>query len=162
MSKTFWTFLVVGLAIVGAGIGLVFMGTAKNHLDLTGEVLKVRTVALSPDATYVVADFRVKNPSNIEFDVKNIEITIDPAKGEPLKGTIASKADVETMFQYQKLIGPKFNSVLSLRDRVGAGKSGDFMVGARFDAPESDVAARKAVHLKIEDLDGAVAQISGP
>jgi hypothetical protein len=162
LSKTFWTFLAVGLLIVAAGIALVFMGTAKNHLDLTGQVLKVRTVPIDKDATYIVADFRVKNPSNIQFDVKNIEVTIDPANGEPLKGVIASKADVDTMFQYQKLIGPKFNSVLGMRDKIDGGKSADCMVAARFDVPENAIVTRKAIHLQIEDLDGAVAEISGP
>jgi hypothetical protein len=162
VSKTFWTFLAVGLIVVAVGIELLFVGTAKNHLDLTGQVLKVRTVPLEKDATYIVADFRVKNPSNIQFDVKNIEITIDPASGEPLKGTIASKADVDTMFQYQKLIGPKFNSVLGMRDKINGGTSGDYMVAARFEVPENTITSRKAIHLQIEDLDGAIAEISGP
>jgi hypothetical protein len=162
MSKTFWTFLVVGFAVVAAGIALVFVGTQKNHLELKGEILKVRVLALGPAATFVVADFRVKNPSDIQFVVKDVAMTIDPASGDPVTGSITSKADVETLFQYQKLIGPKFNPVLSLKDTVGAGKTGDFMVAARFELSEQGVEARKAIHLKIVDLDGAEEELSLP
>jgi hypothetical protein len=168
MSKTFWMFLAAGLAIVAAGIGLLFVGTEKNHLELKGEVLKVRTVALGPDATFAVADFRVKNPSNVQFVVKNVDFLLDlgsdkvekgPDRIE--KGLITSKADVNTMFEYQKLLGPKFNEVLSIKDTINAGKSGDFMVAARFEVPEKAIEMRRGVRLRIEDLDGAVAEISG-
>src|ERR1700690_3616940 len=135
MSKNFWIFLVVGLGIVAAGLGFVFLGTEKNHLDLTGQILKVRVLALDPKSSYVVADFRVKNPSGIDFVVKDVHLTIDPASGDPVQGSMTSKTEIDTIFQGLKLIGPKFNPVLSLRDTVKAGKTGDFMVAARFELP---------------------------
>ena len=52
MSRTFWMFLGVGLAIVAAGVGLVLVGNEKNHLDLTGSVIQVREVSLAPNATF--------------------------------------------------------------------------------------------------------------
>jgi hypothetical protein len=160
MTKNFWIFLGVGLAIVAAGLSFVFLGTEKNHLELTGKILKVRVLALSPDASLVVADFRVTNPSGIDFVVKDVQMILDPASGDPVLGTIASKSDIDTIFQYQKLVGPKFNDVLSLKDTVKAGKTVDFMVAARFERSEQAIAARKEVHLRLEDLDGPVAELA--
>jgi hypothetical protein len=160
MSKNFWIFLGVGLGIVAVGLGFVFLGTEKNHLELTGEILKVRVLSLGPQASFVVADFRAKNPSGLDFVVKDVQLTLDPASGDPIQGSITSKADIDTIFQYQKLIGPKFNSVLSLRDTVKAGKTGDFMVAARFELPEQAIQSRKALHLHLEDLDGPVAELT--
>jgi hypothetical protein len=160
MSKNFWIFLAAGLAIVGVGLGFVFLGTEKNHLELNGQILKVRVLSLGPQASYVVADFRVKNPSGVDFVVKDVQMTLDPASGDPAQGTMTSKADIDTIFQYQKLIGPKYNGVLSLKDTVKAGKTTDFMVAARFELSEQAVESRKALHLRLEDLDGPVAELT--
>ena len=160
MTKNFWMFLGAGLVIVAVGLSFVFLGTEKNHLELTGKILKVRVLSLSPDASFVVADFRVKNPSGLDFVVKDVKITLDPASGDPVQGSVTSKSDIDTLFQYQKLIGPKFNDVLSLKDTVKAGKTADFMVAARFELSEQAVAARKELHVHLEDLDGPVAELT--
>lgn len=160
MSKNFWMFLGVGLALVAAGLGFVFLGTQKNHLELTGQILKVRVLAIEPQASYLVVDFRVKNPSGIDFVVKDVHLTLDPASGDSVQGSITSKADIDTIFKFQKLIGPKFNDVLSLRDTVPAGKSVDYMVAARFELPEQAVQARHALHLRLEDREGPVAELT--
>jgi hypothetical protein len=160
MSKNFWMFLGVGLVLVAVGLGFVFLGTEKNHLELTGQILKVRVLSLDPQTSFLVADFRVKNPSGIDFVVKDVQLTLDPASGDPIQGSIASKADIDTIFQYQKLIGPKFNSVLSLKDKVKAGTSGDFMVAAKFELSEQAIQSRKALHLRLEDLDGPVSELT--
>ena len=86
MTKNFWIFLGVGLVIVAAGLSFVFLGTEKNHLELTGKILKVRVLSISPDASFVVADFRVKNPSGIDFVVKDVKMALDPASGDPVQG----------------------------------------------------------------------------
>jgi hypothetical protein len=160
MSKNFWMFLGVGLVLVAIGLGFVFLGTEKNHLELTGRILKVRVLSIEPNASFVVADFRVNNPSGIDFVVKDVQLTLDPASGDPVKGAVTSKADIDTIFQYQKLIGPKFNAVLSLRDTVKAGKTADFMVAARFELSEQAIQARKALHLRLEDQEGPVAELT--
>jgi len=160
VGKNFWLFLVAGLAIVAVGIWALFVGTEKNHLDLKGDILKVRVLSLGPQASFVAADFRAKNPSNGQFIVKNVEVILYPASGDPITGVTTSKSDVDTIFEYQKLIGPKFNPVLSLQDKIDAGKSGDFMVAARFELTEQAIESRKSLHLKFTDLDGAIAELA--
>jgi hypothetical protein len=154
-------FLIVGLAVVGAGVGMLYVGTEKNHLELTGTVQQVRLVPLTPDATFVVADFRVRNPSNVPFVVKDVEMILDMPAGEPVHGVITTKADIATMFEYQKDLGPKLNNVLGLGDKINAMQFGDFMMASRFDISEAKVNSRKGIHLRIHDLEGTIAEISG-
>ena len=53
MSKQFWIFLIAGVAIVGAAIGFLLLGTKGNHLEVVGDILKVRTLPMS-NATIVI------------------------------------------------------------------------------------------------------------
>ncbi len=149
----------MGLAVVCAGIfGFLFL-TKGAHLELQGEILKVRVLALNPNASLVVVDFRVTNPSDVPFVVKAVKMRLDPMAGEVVEGTSVSKPDVDNVFKYEKLIGPKYTDVLSIRDRVAPHQTVDRMVGARFELPESGIEGRKNIRLHIEDVDGPVAEI---
>ena len=164
MSKQFWIFLIVGLGIVGVLISGVFMGTKSSHLELTGKILKVRTLALSGGkASLVVIDFRVKNPSAVPFVVSNVEIRLEPSSGTgagaEITGSEVSKADIASVFEQDKLIGPQFNDVLTLQSRIPPQTTQDRMVGARFELPESAIGQRKSIRLHIEDVDGTAAEI---
>jgi hypothetical protein len=155
-----WAFLLIGLAIAGAGVAFLFVSTKGAHLDLKGEILKVRVLQLNPMASIVVLDFRVSNPSDVRFVVRTVAMTLDPASGEPVEGSAISKPDVESVFQTQKLLGPKYNDVLSIRDQVPPRQTIDRMTGARFELAESAINARKRIRLRIEDVDGTVVELT--
>lgn len=159
MSKQFWTFLAIGLAIVAAGIGILFLSTKSAHLDLDGKILKVRVLALSPEASLVIVDFRVTNPSGVPFVVRTADLRLDHYSGEPVEGRTISKPDTENVFKYEKLLGPKYNDVLSIEDKIAPHQTMDRMVGARFELPESGIDARKDIRLHIEDLDGTAVDL---
>ena len=159
MSKQFWTFLGIGLAIVVVVVVMTLWGTKGSHLELDGKILKVRVLSLNPNASIVVVDFRAKNPSDLLFMVKNVTMVLTPATGGPVDGTPIARADVENVFKYEKLLGDKYNDVLSIRDKITPHQSVDRMVGARFELGEAAIDARKSIKLQIEDMDGAVANI---
>ena len=160
MNKS-WLFLLAGLAVVGGLIFTMFTTTKEAHLRLEGRILKVRVLALpGSTSSIVVLDFRVMNPSSVPFVGSSVAIRLEPAKGEPVDGTIVSKPDVENIFQYQKLLGPKYNDVYSLQDRIAPHQSVDRMAAARLDVPEAVINGRKAIRLRLEDVDGTVAEIS--
>ena len=142
-------------------IAVVFtlFATKGSHLELDGKILKVRVLSLNPNASIVVADFRATNPSNLVFVVKDVRMTLEPASGEPVEGTPISKFDVENVFKYEKLLGTKYNDVLSIRDRIAPHQTVDRMVGARFELGESVINSRKTIKLQIQDMDGAMAGI---
>jgi hypothetical protein len=160
VSKQFWISLLIGLAVVGAGIGMVLIGTKGNHLELTGSILKVRVLPLSQVASLVIVDFRVTDPSDVPFVMKGASLTLDPASGETLDGMTVSKSDIENVFKYNPILGPKFNDVLGIRDRIAPHQRLDRMMGARFEIPESQAEDRKAVHLHIEEIDGVTADFT--
>jgi hypothetical protein len=159
VTKQFWTFLLIGLGVVAVGIFTLLSTTKGSHLVLTGEVLKVRVLALNPQASLVVADFRATNPSNIPFVVRTVEMWLDPPSGDPIESQSVSKADIDNVFKYEKLIGPKYNDVLSIKDEIAPHQTADRMTGGRFELPESSIAARKTLRLRIVDLDGATSEL---
>ncbi len=151
-----------GLGVVAALIFFLFIGTQGAHLRLEGRILKVRVLALSGSgASLVMVDFRVTNPSDVPFVIDSVRLRVQPATGEPSVSTTISKPDIDNVFQYAKLLGPKYSDVLGLRDRIAPHQSFDRMVGARFEMTEAAVNARKSLQLEIEDVDGTVALISG-
>ena len=152
-------FLIVGLAVVGIGIGFLWIGTKGNHLELDGTILKVRVMPLSPTASLVIVDFRVNNPSDVPFLMKGATLTLEPTSGAVLDGMTVSKPDVENVFKYNPILGPKFNDVLGIRDKIAPHQRLDRMVGARFEIPESQAEDRKAMHLHIEEIDGVTADL---
>ena len=161
MSKGFWIFLAVGLAVVGGLIFTMLTATQGAHLRLEGKILKVRVLALPGSAaSIVIVDFRVTNPSNVPFVVNSVTLHLEPAAGDAADGTTISKSDIENIFRYQKLLGPKYNDTLSLQDRIAPHKTADLMAGARFELPESAVNSRKSIRVRIEDVDSASAEIT--
>ena len=107
----------------------------------------------------VFVDFRVQNPSDVPFVVDSLKLVLEPATGEALEASTISKADTATIFQYLKLLGPKYNDVLSTRDRVSPHQTTDRMAGARFEVPEAVVDGRKSLKLVISEVDGAVEEL---
>lgn len=152
--------MLIGLAVVAIGIGFVLIGTKGNHLELKGTILKVRLLPLSPVASLVVVDFRVTDPSDVPFVMKGASLTLDPASGATLDGMTVSKSDIENVFKYNPILGPKFNDVLGIEDRIAPHQRLDRMMGARFEIPESQAEDRKAVHLHIEEIDGVTADFT--
>ena len=161
MSKGFWIFLAAGLAVVGGLIFTMLTATQGAHLRLEGKILKVRILALpGRAASIVIVDFRATNPSDVPFVVNSVTLHLEPVKGDVADGTTISKNDIENIFRYEKLLGPKYNDTLSLQDRIAPHKIADLMAGARFEVPEAAVNARKAIRLRLEDVDGTVAELT--
>jgi hypothetical protein len=160
VTKRFWIFLPAGLAVVGVLLFILLSTTTGAHLRLEGKILKVRVLPVNAGlASIVVVDFRATNPSDVPFVVSSVKIQLEPPSGDALEGTQASKPDLQDIFQYAKIIGPKYNDVLSLQDRVAPHQTVDRMTGARFEIPEAAVNSRKGIRLQIEDLDGAAAEL---
>ena len=158
MSKGFWIFLAVGLAVAGGIVFTLLTATQGAHLRLEGKILKVRVLALTGSgASLVIVDFRATNPSNVPFVANSVTLHLEPATGDAVDGRTISKTDIENIFRYEKLLGPKYNPILSLQDRIPPHQTVDRMAGARFELPEAAINARKAIRIRIEDVDGIAA-----
>jgi hypothetical protein len=160
MSKGFWIFLALGLAVASGIVFTLLTATQGAHLRLEGKILKVRVLPLAENgASLVVLDFRASNPSNVPFIANSVTVVLQPVTGDAVEGRTASKSDIENIFRYEKLLGPQYNPILSLQDRIPPHQTVDRMAGARFELPEASIDTRKGIRLRMEDIDGAIAEV---
>lgn len=154
MSKQFLVFLAIGLVVVAAVIGFTLVGTRGAHLTLEGKILKVRILETSDKDSIVVVDFRVTNKSKVQFMVREGTIRVTGPDGKEVEGETIARSDMNRVFDYYKLLGPKFNEVLIMRDRIGGGERIDRMLAARLTIPAADAEQRKNLTMTLIDIDG--------
>jgi len=150
---------VVGLAVVGVAIfGVLYMNRG-SHLQLTGSILKVRTIA-DGDGTIVFADFRVTNAAAYPYVVSSVKMTMETPDDEVASAVIFSKSDVNNVTKYLKVLGPKYNDVLTIQDKIPPVETVDRMAAGRFPFPPKFFQQRKTLRLRIEEVDGAASEIT--
>lgn len=152
------TAFLLGLAIVGGGIFAVFYKNLGSHPELKGSILKVRTLA-DGDGTIVFADFRVTNTAAIPFVVASVQMTMETPDDEVAKAVTLSKSEVEQIAKTYKLIGPKYNDVLGVKDSIPPVEIVDRMAAGRFAFPPRFLTSRKTLRLRIDEVDGVVSEI---
>lgn len=133
----------------------VFTGTKGSHLELKGQVMKARTGALDEKNSAAVIDFRISNPSNVLFLVRDVKVTLEKADGQMAEGRTVSKRDLKQLLEYNKFLGSQYNEILTVKDRVPARGQIDRMVAATFEVPQAELDQAKSLRLYIQDMDGA-------
>lgn len=160
MSKQFLIFLGIGVVAVVLAVAGILRYTKGAHLVLQGQILKVRTGALSDTDSIAVLDFRVANPSDLPFVVRQVQVTLDPLSGDPLEGMNVARDDLKQLFAYNKFLGERYNDVLTIKDTIPPHSTVDRMVAARFDVKDHDLESAKAIHLSIQDMGGPLFETS--
>jgi len=160
MSKQFLIFFGVGVLVIAVSVFAIMYSHRGAHLELKGEILKIRTGELSDRDSIAVLDFRVTNISDVPFVVRQVEVTLDKADGSTAESAIISKMDLHQLFQYNRFLGDQYNDSLSIKDTVAPHQTVDRMVAARFDIPNKDLESAKTIHLSIQDLDGPLFETS--
>jgi hypothetical protein len=145
----------VAIAIVVAGVFYVQRGA---HIQVTGQFLKVRTAPLDEHSSVAVIDFRITNPADYPFVVRDVTVVLDGASGQP-EGTTVSDSDTGRLFAAVPLLGQKFNATLIARARLAPHQTQDYMVASRFEVPDSELEKRKRLILRIAEVDGAESEI---
>jgi hypothetical protein len=162
MSKQFLIFFAAGVLAVGLAVYGVLTYTKGSHLVLQGQILKVRTGALSDADSIAVLDFRVTNPSDLPFVVRQVEVTLEKQDGAIIEGANVAKGDLKRLFQFNRFLGDQYNEALTIKDQVAPHTTADRMVAVRFDLKNRDLEAAKAIHLSIQDMDGPLFETSSP
>jgi hypothetical protein len=160
MSTRFLIFFGVGVVAVVLAVAGILQYTKGSHLVLQGKIIKVRTGALGDTDSIAVLDFRVENPSDLPFVVRQVEVSIDQADGTPLDGNNITKSDLKQLFQYNRFLGDQYNDGLAIKDKIPPHTTVDRMVAVRFEIKNHDLEAAKAIHLSIQDLDGPLFETS--
>jgi len=160
MSKQFLIFFGVGVVAIVIAVATILTANKGSHLELKGKILKVRTGALSDQDSIAVLDFRVENPSNVPFVVREVDVTLEKKDGSMAEGITVAKGDLKQLFRYNRFLGDQYNDALTIKDTVPPHGMVDRMVAARFDVPNKDLEASKAIHLSIQDMDGPLFETS--
>jgi hypothetical protein len=151
--------LVIGVAAVAAMVfGLLWIQRGA-HVELKGEILKVRTHELDERSSIAVIDFRFVNPADYPFIVRKVDVILEDPSDRELEGMTVAESDTRRLFDAYPLLGQKFNESLRPRDRVDARQSQDRMIAARFEVPVGVLNSRKQLTVRVEDVDGPVSQI---
>jgi hypothetical protein len=153
-------FVLVGLAIVGAALAWLFYAQRGAHLVLEGSVSKVRTVATDDNSCVAIVDFRFVNVADYRWVIRKVDVLVTDAQGYAVSGSTVSEVDAARLFEYFPLLGPKYNDSLVARARLTPHQTIDRMIAAKFDIPEAQLQARKSLRIRIEDVDGAVSEIT--
>ena len=154
MTKTILIAFGIGVAIVAMVVATVFRTQKGAHLDLPGKILKVRSIGVEDNASVVVIDFRVTNPADYRFMTRQVTVTLVDAGGHETDGDTIPEIDAKRLFEGLPLLGPKYNPSLAINDVVPPHATQDRMIAARFELPDSAIAARKNILVKVEEVDG--------
>jgi hypothetical protein len=144
----------VGLVVIAIVVAGVIYMQRGAHIELTGSVLKVRTLALDENSSLAVLDFRIANPSDYNFVVRSVEVIVEDAAGKKFDSATISETDIRRVFEYHPLLGKKFNDSLLLKDKIGPRVTEDRMIAARVEMTEAQLQKRARLILRIEEIDG--------
>jgi hypothetical protein len=159
MPKQFTVPLVVGLVVVALGVAGIMYMQKGAHVEVTGSVLKVRTLELDENSSLAVVDFRITNPSDYNYVVRGVTVLLQDPAGKEYDSASISETDMKRVFEYHPLLGKKFNDTLVLKDKIGPRTTEDRMIAARFEMPEPQLQKRARLVLRIEEIDGVKSDI---
>ena len=148
----------VALLIVAAAVSSILVSTRKNRIELTGEVIKVRTHQSDPEHTIALIDFRVKNPSTQSFVVREVEVFVEEPDGKSTPTDLFSETDIRRVISYYKTLGEKFTPGLLRKDRIAPGETTDRSIAVSAPMTDERLAARKGFRFVIYDVDRATTE----
>jgi hypothetical protein len=154
VSAKFPIFFGVAIGILVLGLTFGWFSTSDKRLEVTGEILKTRTIELTPETTLVMLDFRMRNESNVDFVLKEANLTWTSADGASHEMDTVARPDLDRILQYVKQAGPKFNEVFVMREKLGGKAMLDRMAAGVAKASEGDFLKHKSLTLTLTDLDG--------
>ena len=154
MSKRLLIFLAIGLVVAGIAVVLIYYMHVGSHLELKGEIIKIRTGEIDQENSVAVIDFRVDNVSDVQFAVRQIVVTVEHPGGEKTEGEPISRSDIKQLLQYNRLLGQQYNPGLAAGDKIGPREKMDRTIAVRFGIPLDQLDKAKQLQLYIQDANG--------
>jgi hypothetical protein len=159
MSAKFPVFFGGGVAILAIALWFGFFTTSDAKLALSGEILKVRSMELTPDSTLAILDFRMKNESSVTFVLKEATILWTDAEGKEREATTVSRPDMNRIMEYSKQAGPKYNEMFVVREKLTSKAMLDRMASGTVPVSDADFTKRKGLKLRLTDMDGVAFEL---
>jgi len=154
------------LAVFGIGIlcvlfawaGVVRMQRTLYELN-PGQVLRVRTTAITADKSVAIIDFRLSNTLDEPAVVQSIKVSTQE-ESESRFGNILDDQGAKRVFDTIPAMGPKYNASLIPTDKLPGRATWDRMIGATFDCPVEKLQVRKSFTIYIEKPDGSLVSLT--
>src|SRR5215468_7058214 len=108
MTRNLAIFVGVGVVLVAIALGVILYGNKGSHLELKGEIIKIRTGAIDEHNSAAVLDFRVQNLADVPFVVRDVKVTADQPNGEKAEAIMISKSDFKQLLEFNKFLGKQF------------------------------------------------------
>ncbi len=159
LSRQFLLTFGIGLVVILIAVAGIMYMQRGAHVELKGSILKIRTMGMDDNSSLAVVDFRFANPSDIQFVVRTVDVSVTGEDGKTYTGTTVPEVDAKRIFDYYPILGQKFNASLITRDKIPGRTTQDRMIVARFELPLVKLDARKNLKIHIEDVDGPVSEM---
>ncbi len=159
MTKNILIMSCVGLACVAlAVVGILFVQRGA-HLDLPGQILKVRTAPIDDGTTVAVIDFRVSNTSDYPAVVRTVTVYDEAPDGSRTDGRTIDDPSAKRVIDALPILGQKYNASLVIQDQIPGHATWDRMIAATFKATNDQLQKRARFIVAIEEIDGKVFEI---
>jgi len=150
----------IGVGVILVLVAIILFMQRGAHLDMPGQVLKVRTASLDDYNSVAMVDFRVSNTSDYPAVVRTVTVRAEDKNGNALQGQVIADTDARRVFEGIPLLGQKYNKSLIVQDKVPGHATWDRMIGATFTVPDAKLQERKRFVVTIEEIDGKVFEIA--
>jgi hypothetical protein len=155
MREQFASAFAIGLVAVAVVVGGIMYMQRGAHMDLTGS-MTVRTIATDDNTALALANLHIANPSDYAFEVKGVTVTLETKAGD-FPSVIVARTDAQRLFDSMPEAGP-FHPPLYTGAVIPAHSTSDYTVAAQYSAPERILKDRKRFVVRIEEINGKVAE----
>jgi hypothetical protein len=157
VSDQFISACAIGLVVVAVAVGGILLMQRGAHMELTGP-MSVRILPTDPNTALAVVDLHITNPADYDFEVSNIIVTLVTADGE-FPTTTVGRVDAKRLFDSMPEAGP-FHPTLYTKAMIPAHSTADYTVLAQYSAPEKILKNRKRLVVRIQEINGKIAEFS--
>lgn len=159
MSKSFGIGFGITAVVIPLLVWWALAATKGNHLAPITKIGKVRLQKVDENETIAILDFSVDNQSDRKLVVRTVESQLDSPDGSHVDGNIIAARDLDNVFRNYPVLGERYNEPFKAWDEVKPRERLDRMIGVRFDASDAQIAGRKDIDLRIEDISGTVVDL---
>ncbi len=128
-----------------------------TRVVLDGTVQKVRVYAVDANSTVVLIDFRA-TPRSL-FMIGDTAVEVETKDGKAVEGVIAAEVDIDRFLDANPLQGRRYNPTLHRSEKLAKDQPVDRMIAANLPLPLAEVEKRKALRIKVTEVDGPVSLI---
>jgi hypothetical protein len=157
VREQFVSAFTIGIAVVAVAVGVVFFMQRGAHMELTGP-MTVRTHATDENTALAIINLHITNPADYGFEVSDVSATLETKAGDS-NTRIVSKVDAKKFFDAMPELGP-FHPTLYTKYVIPPHSTGDYTLLAQYSLPERMLTDRQRFVVRIQEINGKVAELS--